>query len=208
MIVVVGVSAAVVQALRTSRPSSSPVSAGPSPVASPGLASPTPAEPGYAPNDPRADKLEALVFESFSASGKPGVKLEAQGSSGRETERRFLDTVKARIPFTSQGKLASMEIVADHAQHVASRPSALFQGHVKMTTDDGFVLETDELFYDGRDGLAQSERKVAWHRKDISGEALGMLYESWSDSITFFRSVKIRLRDPDDPPADIDANSG
>lgn len=208
MIVVVGVSAAVVQALRKSRPSSSPVSGGPSPVASPGIASPTPAEPGYAPNDPRADKLEALVFESFSASGKPGVKLEAQGSSGRETERRFLDTVKARIPFTSQGKLASMEIVADHAQHVASRPSALFQGHVKMTTDDGFVLETDELFYDGRDGLAQSERKVAWHRKDISGEALGMLYESWSDSITFFRSVKIRLRDPDDPPADIDADSG
>jgi lipopolysaccharide export system protein LptA len=101
-----------------------------------------------------------------------------------------------------------MEIVADHAQHVASRPSALFQGHVKMTTEDGFVLETDELFYDGRDGLAQSERKVRWHRKDISGEAVGMLYESWSDSVTFFQDVKIRLRDPDDAPADIDANAG
>jgi len=157
--------------------------------------------------DPRADKLESLVFESFSASGKKGIELQASGSSGRETERRFLDTVKARIPFMSGGKAASMEIVADHAQHMASRPSALFQGHVRMTTDDGLVLETDELFYDGRDGLAQSERRVTWRRKDVSGEALGMLYETASDSITFFRNVKIRLRDRDDAPADIDADS-
>lgn len=211
LVVVLGVSAAVVQALRGPRPAPASGPGERSGLASPGPGAAAPASPGvpgYAPDDPRADKLETLVFESFSAGGKQGVKLEALGSSGRETERRFLDTVKARIPFTSQGKRASMEIVADHAQHVASRPSALFQGHVRLTTDDGFVLETDELFYDGRDGLAQSERKVVWHRKDISGEALGMLYESWSDSITFFRNVRIRLRDPDDPPADIDADSG
>jgi lipopolysaccharide export system protein LptA len=208
LVVVIGVSVSVVQALRRPRPKAAP---GPSPSAlgtpAPGVA-PTETASGYAPTDPKADKLESLVFESFSASGKKGVELEAKGSSGKETERRFLDTVKARIPFISQGKQSSMEIVADHAQHVASRPSALFQGHVKMTTEDGFVLETDELFYDGRDGLAQSERKVRWHRKDISGEAVGMLYESWSDSVTFFQDVKIRLRDPDDAPADIDANAG
>jgi lipopolysaccharide export system protein LptA len=208
LVVVIGVSVSVVQALRRPRPKAAP---GPSPSAlgtpAPGVA-PSETASGYAPTDPKADKLESLVFESFSASGKKGVELEAKGSSGKETERRFLDTVKARIPFISQGKQSSMEIVADHAQHVASRPSALFQGHVKMTTEDGFVLETDELFYDGRDGLAQSERKVRWHRKDISGEAVGMLYESWSDSVTFFQDVKIRLRDPDDAPADIDANAG
>lgn len=209
LVIVVGVSLAVIQALRKPRtaPPATAAAAALKGGAAP-EASPSPAGLGYAPNDPHADRLEALVFESFSASGKEGVKLEAQGSSGKENERRFLDTVKARIPFTSQGKTASMEIVADHAQHVASRPSALFQGHVKMTTDDGLVLETDELFYDGRDGLAQSERKVVWHRKDISGEAVGLLYESWSDSITFFRDVKIRLRDPDDPPADISADAG
>jgi lipopolysaccharide export system protein LptA len=212
VVVVLGVCLAVIESLRRPRRVPAAGTAGePAGPASPrpeGAAAISPTAPAYAPNDPRADKLEALVFESFSASGKPGVRLEASDSSGRETERRFLDTVKARIPFTSQGKLASMEIVADHAQHVASRPSALFQGHVKLTTDDGFVLETEELFYDGRDGVAQSERKVAWHRKDISGEAVGMLYESWSDSVTFFRDVKIRLRDPDDPSADIDADSG
>jgi lipopolysaccharide export system protein LptA len=207
LVVVIGVSVSVLQALRKPRPKAAPspspsVEATPAPGTQPANAS------GYAPTDPKADKLESLVFESFSASGKKGVELEAKGSSGKETERRFLDTVKARIPFVSQGKQSSMEILADHAQHVASRPSALFQGHVKMTTEDGFVLETDELYYDGRDGLAQSERKVRWHRKDISGEALGMLYESWSDSITFFRDVKIRLRDPDDAPADIDASAG
>ena len=210
LVVVAGVFLAVFQSLRTAR--SKPAdgatqgasAASPSPA---GTGSPTATPSGYAPTDPRADKLEALVFESFSASGKKGVELEAKGSSGREAERRFLDTVKARIPFVSQGQQASMEIVADHAQHVAGRPSALFQGHVKVTTDDGLVLETDELFYDGRDGLAQSERKVTWHRKNVSGEAVGMLYEGWSDSITFFKDVKIRLRDPDDAPADIDANS-
>lgn len=207
LVVVIGVSVSVLQALRKPRPKAAPspspsVEATPAPGGQPANAS------GYAPTDPKADKLESLVFESFSASGKKGVELEAKGSSGKETERRFLDTVKARIPFVSQGKQSSMEILADHAQHVASRPSALFQGHVKMTTEDGLVLETDELYYDGRDGLAQSERKVRWHRKDISGEALGMLYESWSDSITFFRDVKIRLRDPDDAPADIDASAG
>jgi len=162
---------------------------------------------GYAPTDPRADKLEKLVFESFSASGKKGIELEASGSSGRETERRFLDAVKARIPFISQGRQASVEIVADHAQHVPGRPSALFQGHVRMTTDDGLVLETDELFYDGYDGRAQSEGRVTFRRKDLAGEAQGMLYEGWTDTITFFKDVKIRLRDPDDPPADILANS-
>lgn len=203
-LLVAGVVLAVTLAVRTpsGRPFETP---SPSPAAS-ASAGPTPS--GYAPDDPRADKLESLVFQSFSASGKKGVELEAKGSSGKETERRFLDIVKARIPFVSQGKPGSLEIVADHAQHVASRPSALFQGHVKLSTDDGFVLETDELFYDGRDELAQSERKVNWRRKDISGEALGMLYESWSDSVTFFSGVKIRLRDPDDAPADIEADSG
>ena len=163
--------------------------------------------PGYAPVDPKADKVESLVFTSWSA-GKKGVELEAKGSSGKETERRYLDVVKARIPFVSQGRTASMEIIADHAQHVASRPSALFQGHVRMTTDDGLVMETDELFYDGYDGRAQSERHVTFKRKDVSGEAMGMLYEGWSDSITLFKDVKIRLRDPDDQPADIEASSG
>jgi lipopolysaccharide export system protein LptA len=160
-----------------------------------------------APADARADRLDALVFESFSSSGKKGIELEAQGSSGRETERRFLDRVKARIPFVSGGKPASVEIIADRAEHLASRPSALFQGRVKLTTDDGLILETEELFYDGRDGLSQSEGKVVWRRKDVSGEAVGMLYEGASDAITFFRSVKIRLRDRDDPPADIEADS-
>lgn len=210
VVVVLGVSFAVFQSLRQSRVKTQaevPDGAGTastSPNPSGGEGAPG---QGYAPNDPKADKLEALVFESFSASGKKGVELEAEGSSGKETERRFLDTVKARIPFVSQGKTSTLEIVADHAQHVASRPSALFQGHVKMTTDDGLVLETDELLYDGYDGLAQSEGKVVWRRKDISGEAIGMLYEGWSDSITFFKDVKIRLRDRDDPPADIDADA-
>ena len=164
--------------------------------------------PGYGPTDPKADKVESLVFTSFSSSGKKGVELEARGVSGRETERRYLDVVKARIPFMSEGKASTLEIVADHAQHVASRPSALFQGHVTMTTEDGLVMETDELFYDGYDGRAQSERKVTFRRKDMSGEAMGMLYESFSDSITLFRNVRILLRDPDDPPADIEAMSG
>ncbi len=202
LVVVVAVVGAVLWSLRRPKPTA-PGTATASPSPGPSGAP----DAGYAPTDPRADRLEKLVFESFSASGKKGIELEAQGSSGKETERRYLDTVKARIPFTSKGKVASLEIVADHAQHVASRPSALFQGHVKMTTDDGLVLETDELFYDGYDGTAQSERKVVWHRKDVSGEARGMLYEGASDAITFFREVKIRLRDRDDPPADIDADS-
>lgn len=198
---------AVFQAFRSPRPGSPPVQENsPDSIAKVASGTVSP-QTGYAPSDPRADKLEALVFTQWNASGKKGIELEAAGSSGKETERRFLDTVKARIPFVSQGKPGSMEIVADHAQHVASRPSALFQGHVRMTTDEGFVLETDELFYDGRDGLAQSERKVNWRRKDMAGEAVGMLYEGWSDSITFFKDVHIRLRDPDDPPADIDASS-
>jgi lipopolysaccharide export system protein LptA len=209
LVVVLGVFVAVFQSLRPARPNPAadePGAVKTSPEPAPAGSTEGPSS-GYAPTDPKADKLEALVFESFSASGKKGVQLEAKGSSGRETERRFLDTVKARIPFTSEGRQASMEIIADHAQHVASRPSALFQGHVRMTTDDGLILETDELFYDGRDGLAQSERKVTWHRKDVAGEAIGMLYEGWSDSITFFKQVKIRLRDRDDPPADIESNS-
>ncbi len=210
LVVLVGVFVSVFQSLRRPRPS--PVSAdrpaeGAVPQPKGGDDDPVSAQ-GYAPADPRADKLEKLVFESFSASGKKGVELQAEGSSGREAESRFLDTVRARIPFVSQGRPATVEIVADHAQHVASRPSALFQGHVKMTTDDGLVLETDELFYDGRDGLAQSEGKVVWSRKDVSGEARGMLYEGWSDSLTLFQEVKIRLRDPDDPPADIEADAG
>lgn len=206
VVLLVFVFVAVFQSLRKPRPKALSALAQPSPGAPPAPAGADQGTPASV--DPKAEKLEKLVFESFSASGKKGVELEAAGSTGREDDRRFLDTVKARIPFTSQGRAASLEIVADHAQHVASRPSALFQGHVRMTTDDGLVLETDELYYDGRDGLAQSERRVTWRRKDVSGEALGMLYEGWSDSITFFKDVKIHLRDPDDPPADIEAASG
>ena len=208
-LVVVGVCCAVIQSFRqTAGPvrlegSRAQSSSSSTPTAAP-WASPS---PGYAPLDPKADKLDALVFESFTASGKKGVELQAQGSSGRETERRFLDSVKARIPFMSQGRQQYLDIVADHAQHVASRPSALFQGHVKLKTDDGLVLETDELFYDGYDARVQSEHRVTFSRKDISGEGLGMLYEGSSDAIEFFKNVKIHLQDPDDPPADIEANA-
>jgi lipopolysaccharide export system protein LptA len=209
MLLVMGVCLAVYRSFNEARPRSGAVAtrqpaSGPNPAEAP---SPGGAGSGYAPTDPRADKLESLVFESFSASGKEGVKLEAKGYSGRESERLFLDTVKARVPFISQGKAAMTVILADHAQHVPSRPSALFQGHVNMTTDDGLVLETEELFYDGKDSLAQSELKVTWRRKDIGGEAVGMLYEGWSDSMTFFKGVKIRLRDRDDAPADIEADA-
>ena len=205
LLVIVGVLAAVISSLRgASGPNVS--SGGQSRSPSPSPLSPA-ATPAYAPNDPQADKLDALVFESFSASGKKGVELEAAGSSGRETERRFLDGVKAKIPFVSQGQSQTLNITADHAQHVPSRPSALFQGHVRLKTNDGLVLDTDELFYDGFDSRAQSERRVTFSRKDISGEARGMLYEGATDAIEFFKDVKIRLRDRDDPPADIDANA-
>jgi LPS export ABC transporter protein LptC len=157
--------------------------------------------PGLA--DPKADLMRDVVFESFGSGGTKRIDLEASSQSGRETERRFLEKVRARIPFMSQGKLGSALIESERAEHVPARPSALFQGNVRITTDDGLVFTTEELAYDGRDGTAISERAVRMKRKDLEIEALGMIYDEGFDAIEFLKDVKIRLRDPDDPPADI-----
>lgn len=209
--VAIGLIFTVVSALRSGNavpPPEPGVKASPAPPSTTTTPSPaSSATPSYAPEDPKADRLEDVVFESVGASGTKKLDLTAAAQTGRDTERRYLDVVKARIPFMSQGKASFATIEADHAQHVPSRPSALFQGHVKITTEDGLVFTTDELLYDGKDGTAISERKVNMKRKSMEIEALGMIYDSSFDAIEFIKNVKIKMRDPDDPPADIEAGS-
>lgn len=185
------------------RPEPGPSPAPPSPMVSPSSAS---AVVASAASDPKADQVREIRFESFSGGARK-IDLVAASQTGRESERRFLDAVRARIPFVSQGKASTALVEADHAQHVPSRPSVLFQGHVRITTDDGLVFNTEELLYDGKDGTAISQRAVAMKRKDLEIEARGMIYDETFDAVEFIRDVRIRLRDPDDPPADIAAGA-
>ena len=163
LLVVIGVSVALFQSLRGTRPKAPVVATtvgGGAPAPS---STASPAEPGsgYAPTDPRADKLESVIFESFSASGKKGVELEAKDVSGRETDRRFLDTVRPE-------NLSRLDEVAALVLASEGEPAIL------KRLDDGTLLEAVERLPAPAFEIAREQRSLetAFKWQALAGPAL------------------------------------
>ncbi|MCI0570820.1 MAG: hypothetical protein L0Y66_08720, partial [Myxococcaceae bacterium] len=69
----------------------------------------------------------------------------------------------------------------------------------------GFELFTETLVWRGDIGAVRTEEPVRFRRKDLSGQARGMSYESGDGRLELPAEVLLQLRDPDDAPLDLTA---
>jgi LPS export ABC transporter protein LptC/lipopolysaccharide transport protein LptA len=154
-----------------------------------------------------AARTEKLSFQSFKGE-KQSFLLNAAEMIGQEQEEMRLKGVDYTFWYTVKGDRKQGHIKADGCVYAPSQQRASFQGNVVVRTEDGFELKTPTLVYRGDKGTARSEDPATFSRKDISGSATGLVYHAEEGKLELLADVKIHVRDPDKPPADIQAARG
>ncbi|HLA78774.1 MAG TPA: LPS export ABC transporter periplasmic protein LptC [Vicinamibacteria bacterium] len=153
-----------------------------------------------------APRTEGLVLTRFTGE-KKSFELQAREKVGQEQEDQQLKGVALSFSFVSQGQPSTGHIVADACTYSPSHQKAVFTGNVVLTTADGFEFRSPSLVYRGDKGLAKSEAPVAFKRKDLSGEAVGMTYAAEDGRAELLSQVKVRIQDEGNPPTDIVSGS-
>ena len=100
-----------------------------------------------------AARTQNLVFQSFGRR----VQVQARRAGemvGKEEEELRLRTVDFQFDYVAKGEKHKGTIVADECIYTPTVQKAVFQGHVKLTTDDGAELRTEQLIYRGDKQLA------------------------------------------------------
>ncbi|HEX6738009.1 MAG TPA: LPS export ABC transporter periplasmic protein LptC, partial [Vicinamibacteria bacterium] len=152
-----------------------------------------------------AARTEGLSFRSFKGE-KQSFMLKAAESVGQEQEELRLKQVDFTFSYTVKGDVRQGNIKADSCLCAPSQQRGNFEGNVTLTTDDGFLLKAPTLNYRGDKGVAKSDDPVTFARKDISGSSTGLVYHAEEGKLELLADVKIHVRDPDKPPADIQAS--
>jgi lipopolysaccharide export system protein LptA len=151
-----------------------------------------------------APRTENLVFRSFRKD-EQAFSLTAREMVGKEQEELRLKGVVLSFGYTVKGAAKTGNISADECRYHQAQQRAVFKGNVRVTTEEGFELFTEGLVWRGDNGAVRTEERVRFRRKDMSGEARGLRYESAEGRLELPAEVVIQLRDPDDPPLDLAA---
>ena len=164
-------------------------------------ATPEPSAPPEGPTSARADRFE---YKSFKGE-KEGWFLRALSMVGQEQEDVRLRGVDLTFTYMAKGQPGKGRIVSDEALINPSQQKGNFQGHVIVTTEEGFELHTESLVYRGDKGLAKTDAPVQFKRKDVSGTSTGMTYDSREGRLELLADVTMRIQDEDNPATDIKA---
>lgn len=152
-----------------------------------------------------------LVLRSFSAGDQRFV-IKAQSSQGQEKEGLQLRGVEVTFPYvskrSSKSETLSATITADECLCEPEPRRAAFKGHVRVTTEDGLLLETEALDYRGETGLAESALEVRFKRGRVSGSSKGVRYEAAAQRLEMLSEVRIRIEEEGKPPTDVQAGHG
>ena len=178
---------------------------GRAPAPSAGASAEAPAAPvGTLPEG--ASRTQDLVLENFK-EGASGWKLRAGEMVGKEGEEWRLRQVNLVFTYTAKGEKHQGTIVADEAVLTPTVEKGVFQGHVKLTTDDGAELATEQLIYRGDKKLAKSELPTAFKRGNLSGTSKGFEYQSEEGRLDLQAEVVIHVTPEGRPPLDIKSAS-
>jgi LPS export ABC transporter protein LptC/lipopolysaccharide transport protein LptA len=164
-------------------------------------ATPAPTPPPEGPTSARAEMFE---YKSFKGD-KEGFILRARKMVGQEQEEVRLQGVDLTFTYMAKGQPGTGRIVSDDAVINPSVQKGTFQGHVVVTTAEGFELHTESLIYRGDKQLAKSDVPVQFKRKDISGTSTGMTYDAAEGRLDLPADVTLRIQDEDNPATDIKA---
>jgi LPS export ABC transporter protein LptC/lipopolysaccharide transport protein LptA len=171
------------------------------PVARP-PASPTPAP--SAP--PTAARTENIVYRSFKGD-KESFVLSALKWVGEEQGDIRLQGVNLAFTYMAKGQPGTSTVTSDECFYNPQQQKASFRGNVMVKTGDGFELKTDTLAYRGDKGIARTESKAQFSRKDLTGTSTGLTYMSEEGRIELPADVVMVLHDPDNQPMEIRSGS-
>jgi LPS export ABC transporter protein LptC/lipopolysaccharide transport protein LptA len=154
-------------------------------------------------------RSEGLVLRSFR-EGEQRFVIKAQSSLGQEKEGLQLRGVEVTFPYRSRdkSKTEAATITADECLCEPEPRRAAFKGHVRVTTEDGLLLETEALDYRGDTGLAESALEVRFKRGKVSGSSTGVRYEAEAQRLEMLSDVRIRIEEEGKPPTDVQAGHG
>jgi hypothetical protein len=164
VIIVVGVAVAWTMKPRPAvEPASAPEPS--APLASPG------AQPSVAPF--RSDDSVTTHFKV----DKVVFKLVARKVVGKEGEDTQLEGVTLTFSYNSAGEQGTGTIVSDTCVYTEAQQKAIFQGHVHLTTEDGFDLRTESLVYKGDKGIGRGDLATTFSRQGLNGSSTGFVYD-------------------------------
>jgi LPS export ABC transporter protein LptC/lipopolysaccharide transport protein LptA len=170
-------------------------------AAPPPRPSPTPAASSI-PAMAGAARTENLVYQSVSGAASK-FKLTAGEMVGKEEEELRLRTVAFDFDYNAKGEKHKGQIVSDECIYTPTLQKAVFQGHVKLTTDDGAELRTEQLIYRGDKQIGRSELPVTFKRQTLSGSAKGFEYHGEDGQLEMTGDVLIRAEPQGKPPLEI-----
>jgi lipopolysaccharide export system protein LptA len=134
------------------------------------------------------------------------IEVKAREMVREQGDIMVMRGVEATLPFVSQGRPATVTILADECQYQPGLERAAFKGQVKLRTDDGFELDTDTLKYWGDKQRAFTRDPLRFKKGALSGTATGLEYRAGS-GILLQDSVRVRIEDAAGPPTDVESQS-
>jgi lipopolysaccharide transport protein LptA len=135
-----------------------------------------------------------------------GIEVKARQAVGQPGDTMLLRGVEATLPFVNEGRAGSLVVRAEECQYQPKLERAAFKGKVELRTDDGFELDTDTLKYWGDKQRAFTGDPIRFKRGRMSGSAVGLEYRP-GEGLMLRESVKVRIEDPEGPPADVESES-
>lgn len=168
-------------------------------------AAPTPQPSATATGPPPAPGnavTQNLVFQSVEGA-KSRFRLTAGEMVGKEEEELKLRAVHLQFDYVAKGEKHQGTIIADEAVITPTLQKGVFQGHVKLTTDDGAELRTEQLIYRGDKSISKTDLPVEFKRGALSGTSKGFEYLGEDDRLELPAEVKIRVDAQGRPPMDI-----
>lgn len=163
---------------------------------------PAPASSSGIPSVAGAARTQNLVYQSVSGA-ESRFRLTAGEMVGKEEEELRLRTVDFQFDYTAKGEKRKGAIVADECVYTPTLQKAVFQGHVKLTTDDGAELRTEQLIYRGDKQISRSELPVEFRRQVLSGAAKGFEYRGEEGQLEMNGDVLVRAEPQGKPPLEI-----
>jgi hypothetical protein len=124
-------------------------------------------QPAAAASPGQGTTVDDMSFLQFR-EGSRKVEVKARAMVGREGDAMRLQGVTVTFPFEAEGREVNATITADECLYQPSPQRASFRGNVKVRTDDGFEMESENL------KLWSDERRVfagelRFRRKDDVG---------------------------------------
>ena len=163
-----------------------------------------PSGPSTSPGASTPARTENLVFRSFKGS-RQSYSLAAREQVGQEQEEQHLRGVDFTFSYVSQKQPGTGTIKSNACVYNPTLQKAVFDGAVKVTTSDGFELDTESLAYRGDKETARSEAPVQFKRGSLSGHSTGLVYQSQDGRLELPADVYVKVANTQGPPTEITA---